>query len=299
MDVPLRPRSGQAYAEVIGDPVAHSKSPLIHKFWLEKLGIAGDYRATRMTPDDLPRHLHDRRRDADWVGCNVTMPLKEEVVPFLASLSREASQARAVNTVINGPGPDLVGHNTDVIALRELLGAAVAAFEPYENHVATYVQIIGAGGAARAAGVAAHQAGYGDIEVFARSPEKAHWIAGLLGAPFGEAIHLDDLGPIANEDDGPDEQRYSHVVINATSLGMVGNPPVPIDLARYGPDTVVVDLVYAPVETPLVRQARELGLEVVDGLQVLVAQAAAAFTLLFGADAPREHDAELRMLLLA
>src|SRR5688500_3616908 len=111
--------SGRPYAEVIGDPIAHSKSPLIHKFWLEKLGIEGDYRATRITPAELPEYLHVRRRDSDWRGCNVTMPLKTEVTPFLWVLDRHAQLLGAVNTIIHDEASRLRGHNTDVNGVAE------------------------------------------------------------------------------------------------------------------------------------------------------------------------------------
>jgi shikimate dehydrogenase len=122
----------------------------------------------------------------------------------------------------------------------------------------------------------------------------ARWL-GL--SPDNYAHPLEALGPIRNEDDGPDDQRYSHVIINATGMGMLGNPEVPISLDDYYPDTIVIDLAYGAKPTRLVRDGRRLGLRVFDGLQLLTAQAAHAFRLFFGADAPREQDSELRELL--
>jgi len=287
---------GVRYAEVIGDPVAHSKSPAIHKFWLEKMGLEGDYRAAQVTEQDMPDYFVGRREDPDWRGCNVTMPLKQAVVPFMGRLDRSAEKCGAVNTVVREPDESRKGHNTDMLAVAKLL----EGFErrPYRNKVSTYVQIIGAGGAARAATLGAVQAGYGDFDFFNRTIERAEAMAEWFGLnPSIYAAPLAGLGPIRNPDDGPEDQRYSHVVVNATSLGMEGQPDVAIDLSRYYPDTIVIDLAYGPSETALVRQARALGLRVADGLDVLVEQAALAFFLFFGAPAPREHDRELRDLL--
>lgn len=287
---------GIPYAEVIGDPVAHSKSPAIHNFWLGKLGIEGDYRAVRVAEDDLPGYFVGRRDDPDWRGCNVTMPLKLAVVPFMGRLDRSAEKCGAVNAVVREPDGSRAGHNTDMLAMAKLL----EGFErrPYRNKVATYVQIIGAGGAARAATLAAVQAGYGDFDFFNRSIEGANAMALWFGLnPDGFASPLEGLGPIRNADDGPNDQRYSQVVVNATSLGMEGKPDVAIDLSNYYPDTIVIDLAYGPRETALARQARALGLRLADGLDVLIEQAALAFALFFGAAAPRAHDAELRNLL--
>ncbi|HEX8400968.1 MAG TPA: shikimate dehydrogenase [Allosphingosinicella sp.] len=286
---------GMPYAEVIGDPIAHSKSPLIHKFWLEKLAIKGDYRAVQVTPADLHVYLVDRARDPEWRGCNVTSPLKRAVLPFMAHVDREASRAGAVNVITPAPGGTRKGRNTDVLAVAELLRQF--SRPSYKNHVATYVQIVGAGGAARAAATGAREAGYGDFDVFNRSIEHAHELAASIGAPFGKGNPLGALGPIRKLDDGPEDQRYSHVVINATPLGMSGQPPVPIDLSTYYPDTIVLDMVYSPVETPLIREARAFRLATIDGLQMLVAQAAHAFHSFFGQPSPRQYDAELRALL--
>lgn len=287
------------YAEVIGDPVAHSLSPTIHRFWLRKLGVEADYRAVRVTADGLPTYLHERRRDPTWRGCNVTMPLKAKVVPFLSWLDREASLIGVANTVVHGADTELHGHNTDVAGFAEPLLARRRLERHYPNHVATYVQVIGAGGAARAAVRGAVLAGYGDFEFYNRTLSGAQEMAALLGLPEWFAAPLEALQAIRNREDGPEEQRYSHIVVNATAMGMHGFPPVPIDLATYYSDTIVYEMVYAPLETPLLDQARRYGLHIIDGLEMLVGQAAAAFELFFGLSAPREYDVELRSLLTA
>ncbi|WP_426266152.1 shikimate dehydrogenase family protein [Sphingomonas sp. LHG3443-2] len=285
------------YAEVIGDPIGHSKSPLIHRFWLQKLGIKGDYRATRVSADELAPYFDSRCKDPLWRGCNLTMPLKEAAVPFAAQRSADVDKIAASNCLTRGEGNLLHAWNFDVQGVAVPLARETKA--TYSNHVATYVQIIGAGGAASAAALGAVRAGFSDIDVFARDPVKARAFAELLGTPHGQAQPLEALGPIRNPTDGADEQRYSQVIINATPLGMRGRPEVPVDLSAYYPDTIVFDMVYDPLETGLLRQARHLGMRTIDGLEMLIEQASHGFRRFFGADAPRQHDAELRRLLSA
>jgi shikimate dehydrogenase len=286
------------YAEVIGDPIAYSQSPAIHKFWLEKLGLEGDYRAERVTAEGLASYLVGRRADPAWRGCNVTMPLKRAIIPFLGRLDRFAELADAANVVI--PDDDGVRHgfNTDSLAIAELL--ARTGYSDYPGHVATYVQIIGAGGAAQAAAVGAMHAGYEnlDFEFFSRSPEKARGLAErfALTAEHGQA--LADLEGFDNPLNEGKPQPHSKILINASPLGMSGYPPLSVSLDTYHNDTIILDFVYNPVETPLLREAREKGFKTIDGIQILVAQAAHSFRHLFQADPPREHDAALRELLV-
>lgn len=285
-----------AVAGVIGWPIAHSKSPLIHRFWLNKLGLDGDYSRFPVAPDRLEAFV--RALPAIGVrGVNVTIPHKLAVMPLLDRIDAAAVAVGAVNTVVVTEEARLEGFNTDVAGVCAPLAAAAAAWVPYPDHVATYVQIIGAGGAARAAACGARAAGFGDFDVFARDPAKAAPVAALAGTPFTEARPLHELGSIRNPGHGPADQRYSHVIINASPMGMNGYPPVPINLADYHSDTIVFDMVYAPLETPLLKAARALGLVTIDGLAMLIGQAAEAFALLYGAEAPREHDDELREVL--
>ena len=284
------------YAEVIGDPIAQSKSPLIHRHWLAGLGLAGDYRHAHVTAAALPAYLATRRADPDWRGCNVTMPHKEAVIPLLDALDPLAARAGAVNCIVREADGRLTGYNTDVDGVAAPLRRLKIG--GYPNHVATYAYVIGAGGAARGAIVGLEQVGGFDIDVFNRTVEKAHPLAAMAGAAFGHAHPLDHLTPTRNAEDGPEEQRYSHIILNASSMGMLGKPPVPIDLTRFYPDTIVFDMVYAPLETPLLAEARRLGLRTIDGLAMLIGQAARAFTLFFGAEPLRvDGDAALRALL--
>jgi shikimate dehydrogenase len=284
------------YAEVIGDPISHSKSPLIHGFWIQALGLSADYRATHVTAEGLGACFAARRADPFWMGCNVTMPHKAAVLAHVDEVDPLAERLQAANCIVKQPDGRLIAGNTDVDGVAEPLRRH--RIGDYPDHVANYVQIIGAGGAARAAVLGAQAAGFGDFDLFNRTPGRADALARLAGAPFGTGNPLQALGPIRNPDDGASVQRYSHILINATSMGMQGANPVPVDLSAYYPDTIVFDMVYAPLETPLLAQARARGLRTIDGLEMLVGQAATAFERFFGVAPPRERDGDLRRQLL-
>lgn len=281
---------------MIGDPIAHSKSPLIHDFWIRALGLRAEYRAVHVKAADLADYFRSRRLDPQWAGCNVTMPHKEAVLAHVDEADELAARLNAANTIVRRPDGLLVAGNTDVDGVAEPLSRHRTG--DYPDHVATYVQIIGAGGAARAAVLGAVKAGYGDFDIFNRSPARADVLAQLAGAPFGKGHPLESLGPVRNPTNGASEQRYSHILINATSMGMHGENPVPVDLSAYYPDTIVFDMVYSPLETSLLAQAVAHGLRTIDGLEMLIGQAAIAFERFFGASPPRDRDPELRQLLL-
>lgn len=293
------------YAEVIGDPIAHSKSPLIHNFWLEKLGIEAEYRRVHVRSEELVDYIGSRSADPDWRGCNVTVPHKEAVIPILDRLDPLASEVGAVNTIVRNDGL-LVGFNTDVAGVREPFTRLERRAKP-DNYVATLIEVIGAGGAARAVGAAFKG---GEITFYNRTREKAAALANEFsgGAEYGFAAELDDLPkqPFVYDPGFPDvkpnrgeHQRYNYVIVNASTLGMAGQPEVPINLDFYPDDTIVFDMVYAPPETGLLKAARARNMRTIDGLEMLVGQAASAFELFFGQPAPREYDAELRSLLTA
>ncbi|HEX8578462.1 MAG TPA: shikimate dehydrogenase [Allosphingosinicella sp.] len=281
------------YAEVIGDPIAHSKSPLIHQFWLGKLGIKADYRRSRVSAADLPSYLKTKRADPWWLGCNVTAPLKQLALPhvdWLQSLAHKdaplAAGVGALNAIVRGAEGRLAGFNTDVIGVLEALDRGVGTKNP--AHALSY--IIGAGGAARAATVALDQTAYGSRFFFNRTPEKAQAMSSEFRGHPGDGFGLDRLND-------PTDADSSILVVNATPMGMVGHPPVPIDFDNFPVTSTVLDMVYEPIETPLIAAAKRRGLSVIDGMAMLIGQAAPAFQLFFGAHAPREHDEELRRLL--
>jgi shikimate dehydrogenase len=299
--------SGVPYAEVIGDPISHSKSPLIHRFWLGKLLLPYDYRATRVTAEELPRYLEQRRADPLWCGCNVTMPLKELALPHAANLRPEAKLVKATNCLVPAGDRSLIAYNSDVDGIRAAIEHGCERRELSTDHVVTLFDVIGTGGAARAALAELSSL---EITVFGRDVIKARELSREFG-PSGDELHypLDALArlPFRPDPACPDghqpiqshPQRHDYVVINATSLGMTGHPPLEIRLDAYPPNTVVIDMVYDPLDTELLKEARRLGMVAVDGLVMLIGQAARAFELFFGQAAPREHDDELRRLLTA
>ena len=281
------------YAEVIGDPIAQSKSPVIHNFWLGKLGIDAGYRACHVRPEDLADYLAARCSDPLWRGCNVTMPHKQAVMPFLARIDPPADVIGAVNTILPAGGGELAGTNTDAPGFLEPLAAELA-----QTHYFRMARIIGTGGAARA--IIAALAGQGfTLVVAGRDPAKARALLDEL-APKGEH-HAIDIAHFAEPTDFAfdDREGCCDLVVNASSLGMTGQPPLPFDWSHAPPGAIAYDIVTAPLDTPFLHAARAGGHRTVDGLSMLIGQAAVAFAKFFGQPAPREHDAELRKLLTA
>ena len=273
------------YAEVIGDPIAHSKSPLIHNFWLQKRGIDAEYRACHVRPDELADYITNHRKDPNWRGCNVTIPHKEAVVAHIDHLWPGTLQIGAINTLIRREDR-LSGANTDVAGVVQPINILLTALFGSAPAPQQRVAIIGSGGAARAA-AAAIRSRFPDwpMSILARRPEQAQLID--IKA---------DIWPI--EDAALTDVT---VLINASPLGMIEKPPLDLSLAamRVGEaQKIIFDMVYAPLETSLLAQARREGFATIDGLQMLVAQAAEAFELFFGVPAPRDHDDELRALLV-
>ena len=263
------------YAEVIGDPIAHSKSPLIHKFWLEKLGIEADYRATQIGPNELSEYVAARRLDPNWLGCNVTMPHKLSISAHLDHLNPHARRIGAVNVVMRYED-ELVGLNTDWQGINLAL--------PFEAAKGKDVVLIGAGGAGRAAMEELRMAGPKFLTLLNRDEAKArellrHFAIEGTAGPLAAGIPPADL------------------LINASALGMSGFPKLEVDLSLLRRAAVVMDMVYTPLETKLLQQARDKGLRAIDGLSMLIWQAAMAFRLFFRAGCEEPDSEELRALL--
>ena len=264
------------YAEVIGDPIAHSKSPLIHNFWLAELGIDAEYRACHVLPAALADYVAARRADPLWRGCNVTLPHKQTVIAHVSDLGGVGASIGAANTLFR-QADTLVCTNTDAAGFYAPIADAPLAGAP--------VIVVGTGGAARAVLFALAQIGVGPVTILARNALKASALLVHFGLK-GQALMLGaPLPPAA-------------LLVNASSLGMAGQPPLAVDLGTLPVEAVVYDLVYAPLETPLLAAARAHGLEVVDGLEMLVGQAAVAFELFFGVAPPDDPDGCLRARLL-
>jgi shikimate dehydrogenase len=279
------------YAEVIGDPIAQSKSPAIHNFWLAKLGIEANYRPCHVRPDQLADYLAARRVDPDWRGCNVTMPHKQAVMAGLAAIEPPADAIGAVNTIIPDGAGGLIGSNTDAAGFLEPLASELA-----NTHYFRMARILGTGGAARAIITALANAGF-TLVVAGRDPAKARALLDEL-APMGEH-HTIDLAHFSEPIDFAFDDRLGccDLVVNATALGMIGHEPLSFDFSHAPPGTIAYDIVTAPLDTPFLRGARTRGLRTIDGLSMLIGQAAVAFERFFGFAPLREDDAELREVL--
>ena len=266
------------YAEVIGDPIAHSKSPIIHNFWLGELGIEAEYRKTLIHPGELARYFLQRRADPDWLGCNITIPHKIAALDYVDDPGSVRERIGAINTVACETGGPLIGTNTDAGGfLQPLLR---------EKWSGSRAIMVGAGGAALAVAFALRSIGIEELTIVARDAAK------------GRAL-LDRLGFAGRVQDFDAPLQSADLLVNASPLGMTGSPPYAPDLSALPKRAMVYDIVYAPLETSLLAAARAAGLATLDGLEMLIGQAALAFDIFFDAPAPRELDAELRALLLA
>lgn len=265
--------TARSYGEVIGDPIDHSLSPIIHCFWLKQLGIRAGYRRHRVKRGELAGYLEERRQDENWRGCNVTMPLKLDAIALADEASDRALGTGAANLLMPRDGR-LIAGNTDVGGVTALVEKLIDAGAPM-----TMITLLGSGGAARAALMALHLLGISAVRIQSRDLTEAYKLAVQFRLheeprPFHMAIDGDGL-------------------INATPLGMTGAPPLTLDLRGLASNGWVFDFVTSPQPTELVLRAQERGLTTVGGLEMLVEQAADSFTLLFGADPPRDKDEQL------
>jgi shikimate dehydrogenase len=255
----MTPRAG-----VIGWPVRHSLSPHIHRYWLSELGIAGRYEAVVVPPDWLGDTVGSFRA-ARWRGFNVTVPHKETIIPLLDSVDPAARAIGAVNTVVAVADGVFEGRNSDAP------GFIASLRENYSIDPGRAAVILGAGGAARAILAALNEAGLKEIRLVNRDRARAETLARSFPAVVGEWADRDKILDGAG------------LLVNATSLGMAGQPPLEIDLARLPTTAIVTDIVYRPLQTDLLLRAAARGNPVVDGLGMLLYQAVEGFTAWFGA----------------
>jgi len=250
---------------VIGWPVGHSRSPLIHNYWIKQHGLDAEYRREAVPPEqfkDFITHLAAR----GYVGANVTVPHKQAAL----AVSEPDERARAVGAVntLWLDGGRLRSTNTDVEGFIGNLDATA----PGWDHGLQSALVLGAGGAARAVVFGLLERGIGRLLLVNRTAERA----AALRTQFGDRVVL---ARWSNLDELMAEAR---LLVNTTSLGMAGQPPLMIDLTRLPADAVVSDLVYAPLETALLAAARSRGLRAVDGLGMLLHQAGGGFQRWFG-----------------
>lgn len=269
-------------AAVIGYPIFQSLSPLIHKHWMQVIGIEGDYSAIEMAPENLEVFIKSAAAEG-FNGFNVTVPHKTAIIPFLDKIAPLARQMGAVNTVKVGDAGELIGFNTDGIGLVTHLKTMVPDY-PQDKPAL----ILGAGGAARAAALGLLSENLPMVMISNRTREKAEAIASEIGRGRMTVVDWDARHEAV---------AAAGLIVNTTVLGMAGQRALELDISSASKDTVVYDIVYKPLETNLLAEARALGLRTVDGLGMLVHQGAAAFKIWFGADVG--FDEQLRHKLEA
>ena len=249
---------------LIGWPAAHSRSPIIHKYWLKQFGIAGDYRIEAVEPAAFADFIGSLAARG-YRGANVTIPHKEQALA-LSSPDARARAVGAANTLYFADG-SLQSTNTDV---EGFIGNLDASAPGWNNNGEAVV--LGAGGSARAVVFGLIERGITRIHLVNRSRDRAQ----ALAQPYGDRVSVitwDDLGAILPK---------AGLVVNTTSLGMKGQPPLPLDVSVLQANATVADLVYVPLETELLKAARARGLRTADGLGMLLHQAVRGFELWFG-----------------
>jgi len=266
---------------VLGWPIKHSRSPLIHGYWLKLYGLEGSYEKVAVEPEAIAGFLEDLQGKG-FVGCNVTIPHKEAAFVAAQQKTETALKLGAVNTLWFENGV-LCGDNTDVIGFLHALDADAPGWDKgLEKAV-----VLGAGGAARGIVHALLLRNINPIFILNRTLERAQALADIFG---------DKVIPLG-WDKAPEALDGAGLLVNTTSLGMAGQPPLDIDLAPLKKDAIVDDIVYVPLETPLLAKAKAAGLRTVGGLPMLLHQAVPGFEHWFGRRP--EVTPELRALIEA
>ncbi|RUL57075.1 shikimate dehydrogenase [Lysinibacillus antri] len=246
---------------VIGDPIAHSKSPNMHNMWFEAMNIDATYIPIHVKPEQLEQSITSLKT-LGASGWNITIPHKQAIIPFLDELDELAEKMGAVNTVVRLPDGKLKGYNTDgpgfVHSLEEKVG---------KDHKAKKVLLIGAGGAARGIAFALQQFGYNDLTITNRTTQKAEAIISEIGS--GQAVSLQEAEQHLNQ--------YG-IIIQCTSAGLAQSEfSLPLSLDKLQEGAIVADIVYNPLMTPFLVEAQKNKAIVVNGLGMFVHQGAIAF----------------------
>lgn len=260
--VPALPLAG-----VMGWPVAHSRSPQLHRHWLDRYGIRGHYVPLTVAPEHLAQVLHALPR-VGFVGLNVTIPHKQAVLALADVVTDRAALIGAANTLIFRPDGRIHADNTDGYGFT----ANLFQQQPEWNPAAGPAAVIGAGGAARAVVAALLECHVPELRIANRTRIRADQVK----AEFGARVVVYDWAQIGNMLEG------ATTVVNSTSMGMEGAQPLRVPLDALSPDALVTDLVYTPLDTLFLREARSRGCRTVDGLGMLLHQAAPGFERWFG-----------------
>jgi shikimate dehydrogenase len=249
---------------LIGWPAAHSRSPLIHHFWLRKLGIEGGYTIESVPPEDVAEFITHLSHHG-FVGANVTIPHKERAL--LLSVTDERAKAAGAANTLWYQGETLYSTNTDVEGFISNLDASAPGWD-----AATDALVLGAGGSSRAVIFGLIERGIARVHLVNRTMARAQALADQFG-PQVLPVSWEAIGDVL---------RRAGLLVNATSLGMKGQPPLAIELGLLPAHAVVADLVYVPLQTPLLAAAQARGLKTADGLGMLLHQAVRGFELWFG-----------------
>lgn len=259
-------------AGIVGRPVTHSLSPVLHNAWIEAAGLNAVYAPLAPTADGF-RALVDGLRGGVIRGVNVTIPFKQEALAAADTLSDRARLAGAANLLLFREDGSIYADNTDGLGMLGALAVQAPGFDPKAGSAV----ILGAGGAARGAAAALFLAGAPEVRIINRTPERAEALAR-------------DIGPAVKAVTGDGALADANLIVNATSLGLGGGPGPDISLALAPKTAVVLDMVYKPLRTELLERAVGLGLRTVDGLEMLVRQAVPSFETFFGQAPPAGVD---------
>ncbi|MDO8800274.1 shikimate dehydrogenase [Phenylobacterium sp.] len=262
-------------AGVVGQPISHSMSPILHNAWLAAAGIDGVYVPFAVTPEAFAAFVNGLR-GGSVAGLNVTVPFKTQALALADTITDRARLAQAANVLVFQEDGGILADNTDGLGLLAAFAQQAPGFDP----AAAPLAILGAGGAARGAAAAFLSAGATDIRVINRTLARAQEIAADLG-PAVRAYGLDQAA-----------QAFEGVgaLINATSAGLSGSAGLDAPLAATPSTAVVMDMVYKPLITPFLAQARALGRPTVDGLAMLIGQAVPSFAAFYGQTPPPGVD---------
>jgi shikimate dehydrogenase len=272
-----------SHAFVTGFPVKHSRSPMIHGHWLKNFEIAGTYRAVEVTPADFPAFITSLKDGSSgFAGGNVTIPHKEQAFALSDAPDELATELGAANTLYVRDGK-LHATNTDGYGFLNNLDDRAPGWTDRKDRAV----VLGAGGASRAVIQALRDRGFGEVHVLNRTVERAQELADR----FGPRIHAAPLGALGERLAGAD------LFVNTTSLGMDDSDAIAIDFTAMRPGALVTDIVYVPLITPILTQAREQDMRIADGLGMLLHQAVPGFETWFG----KRPDVtpELRSLIIS
>ncbi len=254
-------------AGVMGWPVRQSRSPVLHRFWLEQYGIEGEYVLLPVPPEALERELR-ALPGRGFAGCNLTLPHKERALAFLDRLDATARRVGAVNTVVAAADGALEGSNTDAFGFHANLAAALPGWKAASGPAV----VLGAGGGGRAVVAALLDHGAPEIRLVNRHPARAEALAAALGGRIEIVLWQHRADALAG----------AALLVNTTSLGMAGEPPLDLALDALPANAVVTDIVYVPLRTALLAKAEARGNPTVDGLGMLLYQAQPGFAAWFG-----------------